>query len=323
MKKYIFILLYGILMANLTACNEEDYSIKEYYKCVVYLLSKENYNVYTDVFPFDNGKEVTRYFSICCSGSQSNPKGFSVELEEDTILFSQYNRMNFDIDTSKFAHLLPKEKYRIEKYKVEYPANNTDPYVKVAISVAPDGLSPDSVYFVPLSIKSVSDYEINQEKKNMLFRIVVENEYAEQLNDTYYQLKGNKLNANGGIIGGISGSKLARPISKNTIRMYVGNENQTKLSTREEIDKLSMLLTVGEDNKVKISPYGSVEVEQYDIDNWNTYEEVKKNAVDTGVNKYFYLYYRYRTLKTPATDQKPAVYNNWITVQETLKRLES
>lgn len=323
MKKYIYALASCILLTCFIACNKEDYSNREYYKYVVYLLSKENYNVYPDVFPFDEGKEVTRYFSVCCSGSLINPDEFTVELETDTILFNQYNRMNFDIDTSKFAHHLSKDMYRIETYTVKFPARNTDPYMKVAVSVIPDKLSPDSIYFIPLSIKSVSNYEVNPNKKNILFRVAVENYYAEQLKDTYYQLKGNKLNAAGEAIGGISGSKLARPISKNSVRLYAGNENQTNKSTVEEINKYSILLTVDENKKVKISPYGSIEIEQYDTENWNRYEEIRKNAVDLSVNKYFNLYYRYRTVKTPTTDKKPAVYNDWVIVQETLKRLES
>lgn len=323
MKKYIYVLVSCLLATCFIACSKEEYSNREYYKYVVYLLSKENYNVYSDVFPFDEGKEVTKYFSVCCSGSQSNPDEFTVELETDTILLDQYNRMNFDIDTSKFAHLLSKDMYKIETYSVKFPAMNTDPYMKVAVSVIPDKLSPDSIYFIPLAIKSVSNYEINPNKKNILFRVAVENYYAEQLKDTYYQLKGNRLNAAGELIGGIAGSKLARPISKNSIRLYAGNENQTNKSTLEEIKKFSILLTVDENNKVKISPYGSIEIEQYDTGDWNIYEEVRKNAVDLSVNKYYNLYYRYRTVKTPATDTKPAVYNDWVIVQETLKRLES
>ena len=323
MKKYIYILLSGVLFINFIACNEEDYSKKEFYKHVVYLLSKENYNVYTDVFPFGDGEKVTKYFSVCCSGSLTNPEGFTVELEEDTILFSQYNRMNYDIDTSKFAHLLPKEYYDVETFTVDYPANNTDPYVRVGITVLPDGLSPDSVYFIPIAIKSVSKYEINPEKKNMLFRVALENYYAEQLTDTYYQLKGNRMNTAGEAIGGITGSKLVRPLSKNSVRLYVGNESQVKNSTIEEIKKFSMVLTVDENNKVIITSYGSAQIEQINDPAWNIYEEVRKNAVDMTVNKYFNIYYRYRTVKTPATDTAPAVYNDWVIVQETLKRIES
>lgn len=53
MKKYVYVLACCILAICFIACNKEEYSSREYYKYVVYLLSKENYNVYSDVFPFD------------------------------------------------------------------------------------------------------------------------------------------------------------------------------------------------------------------------------------------------------------------------------
>jgi hypothetical protein len=271
----------------------------------------------------DDGNEVVGYFSIGCGGARSNTKEFTVELEPDHILLDKYNQGNFDIDQSKYAKLLPGNRYKIQSYTVKFPSYNPDPYVKVAVSVLPDGLSPDSVYFIPLAIKSVSDYELNPDKSNLLFRVVLQNDYAEQLKDTYYQLKGNIMNDAGEATSGIAGSKLTRPISKNSVRLYAGNEVQTNKSTIEEIDKFSILLTVKNNNQVQITPYGSIEVEQINAEGWNIYEEVRKNAIDEDTNKYFLLYYRYRTIKTPATGSSPAVYNNWIIVQETLKRLES
>jgi len=322
MKKYFNIFLIGIIVAIFTACNEEDYSTKEFYKDVVFLLSKENYNVYNQVYPFNNGAQVIGYLSIGCGGSRPNAKAFTVELENDTVLLNKYNRGNFDINTSKYARLLPANKYKIDSYTVNFPANNEDQYVKVPVSVTPDGLSPDSIYFIPLSIKSVSNYEVNPAKSSVLFRVLVENYYAEQLHDTYYQLKGSILNDAGSVTGGIAGSALVRPINKSAVRLYAGSEVQTNVSTVSDILKFSIVLTVDANNHVQITPYGSIQVEQFDTGGWNIYEEVRKNAISEDVNKYFNLYYRYRTVKTPATDTTPAVYNNWIIVQETLKRLE-
>ena len=132
----------------------KNYAEKEHYKDVVYLLSKENYNVYSEVFPFDNGNEVTGYFSVGCGGSLTNPEEFTVDLEPDTVLFNYYNKSNFDINTSKYAKLLSANRYQIETDKVLFPAKNPDQYVKVAVKVKPDGLSPDSTYFIPIAIRA-------------------------------------------------------------------------------------------------------------------------------------------------------------------------
>jgi hypothetical protein len=320
---FLFPIISFLIIAGFTACNEENFADREYYKNIVYLLSKESYNVYTDVFSLNDGQEVTGYFSVGCGGSKANQEEIVVELEADTVLLNKYNRSNFDIDVSKYAQLLSKDRYTIETNSVVFPAGNKEQYVKVAVTINPDGLSPDSTYFIPIAIKSVSRYEINPEKSNLLFRIVLENYYATQLTATYYQMKGNILNAAGDPTGAISSTKLARPISKNAVRLYAGNESpQTANSSVADIEKSSILLTVDDNKHVNITPYGSIEVEQIEAADWNTYEEIRKNAVDESVDKYFNLLYRYRTVKTPAVGSTPAVYNNWIIVQERLKRLE-
>ncbi|MDR0700416.1 MAG: DUF1735 domain-containing protein [Tannerella sp.] len=329
MKKYILnVWTVCFLTLCLAACNEEDFSSREYYKYVVYLLSKEDYNVYSDVYPFDDGNEVKGYFSIGCGGSLANPEEITVELEADTVLMSKYNRANFDIDTFKFALLLPESRYRIESMRVTIPAGNEDQYVKVPVTVMPDGLSPDSTYFIPLAIKSVSRYEINPEKYNMLFRVSFENRFSELATATYYSMRGNTVNPpDYEVLAGsaISSTKLARPLSKNSVRMFAGTgpvkadfgvDPDLVKPTVDELEKYGIILTVDENDSVSITPYGTIQVEQINGDYWNTYEEARNNMVDDTFTQYFYLRYRYRTLKTP-----PDTYNNWITVQETLKRL--
>jgi hypothetical protein len=331
MKKYVFIIC--IFFAGIVACNEEDFSSKEYYRYVLYLLSKEDYNVFSDVYPFDDGNQSTGYFSVGCGGSLANPEDVVVYLEQDTVLLNVYNRSNYDIDTSRYARLMSEDKYTIETMQVVIPAGNTDQYVKVAVKVWPDGISPDSTYFIPLAIKSVSNYEVNPDKYNMLFRVVVENLYAGMLKDTYYSMKGNTLDDNGEILAGsgIAATKLARPLSKNSVRIFAGTgpvkadfgvDPVLSRPTLEELGKYGIVLTVKGDNKVDITPYGTIQVEPVDGEGLNIYSEERDNMADDKVNKYFYLRYRFRTLDKPATDTEAAVYNNWVYVRETIRRLD-
>lgn len=323
MKTYSYLFVSIILCIIAASCDEEDYTSEEYYKYVVYLLSEDDYNVYSESFAFNDGEAATGYFSIGCGGSLANPESFHVELEQDTVLFDAYNKSNFDIDSSKYANLLEESRYHISARSVIIPAKNRDQYVKVAVTVEPDGLSPDSTYFIPIAIKSISQYEINPEKSGILFRVALENDYAEQLTDTYYQMRGNTLNDAGEVTGSISGTKLVRPLSKNSVRLYAGSQAQTVKSTVEEIAKYSIVLTVGENDHVQITPYGTIETEQLDGgEDWNIYREAMASPGDTKVKKYFYLLYRFRTLQTPATDDDPAAWSQWTTVKETLTRLE-
>ncbi len=324
MKKIIYLLCI-LPLVSFMACNEEDFSAREHYKYVVYLLSENEYNVYSaeyDLKKITNDGEITAHLVVGCGGSLSNPEEFTVELEPDVVLFDKFNRSNYDIDVEKYARLLPEDRYTIASNRVTFPAHNADQYARLPIKVRTEGLSPDSVYFIPISIKSTSKYEVNKEKSGVLFRITLKNDYAEQAKDTYYQLRGTILGADGNNTG-VSTSKLVRPLTKNSVRLYAGSQTQViSTATVEDIERYSIILTVDENNKVQITPYGTIEVEQLDGgDEWNKYEEAK-TYTDTKIVKRFYLYYRYRTIRTPATSTQPAVWNNWITIKETLRRME-
>lgn len=324
MKRIIYLLCI-LPFVSFIACNEEDFSAREHYKYVIYLLSENEYNVYSaeyDLNKITDEGVITAHLIVGCGGSLKNPEEFTVELEPDVVLFDKFNKSNYDIEVEKYAHLLKESRYEIASDRISFPANNVDQYVKLPITVRTEGLSPDSVYFIPISIKSASKYEVNKEKSGVLFRITMKNNYAEQANDTYYQLRGTIMGV-GGNNTGVSTSKLVRPLTKNSIRLYAGSQTQVvSTATVEDIERYSIIVTVDENNKVNITPYGTIEVEQLDGgDEWNKYEEAKTYA-DTKIVKRFYLYYRYRTVKTPATSTQPAVWNDWITIKETLRRME-
>lgn len=324
MKKIIF-LLFALPFVGFISCNEEDFSAREHYKYMVYLLSENEYNLFSaeyDLESITDDGEITAHLIIGCGGSLSNPEEFIVELEPDEVLFDKYNRSNFDIDVDKYARMLPEELYQIESNRILFPANNPDQYVKVPINVRTESLSPDSIYLIPISIKSTSKYEVNKEKSGVLYRVTMKNDYAEQMNDTYYQLRGTIIGDDGNNTS-ISTSKLVRPLTKNSVRLYAGSYTQViTTATVDDIVKYSIIVSVDENDKVQITPYGTIEVEQLDGgDEWNYYEEAK-TYVDTKIVKRFYLYYRFRTLKSPATSSQPAEWNDWVTIKETLKRME-
>lgn len=175
------------ITVSFAACNRDEIYKKEMYKKVVYLLSDNN-QIFTEVYTL-NEDEPVKYLSVGCGGSLPNDEEIVITLEPDTILLGKYNKTNFDIDSSSFAKLLPASHYEISSMTISLPAQSADQYVKLPIKVRPEGLSPDSTYFVPLAIKNVSTYEINPEKSNVLYQVVIENDYAEQKNRTYYHMK--------------------------------------------------------------------------------------------------------------------------------------
>jgi hypothetical protein len=307
-----------IMLATLsTGCSDEGLYDKEMYHPVIYLLSSGDYNIYTVVIPFKESSPVT-YVSVGCGGSKSNPEDVTVVFEQDNNgLFDRYNRINFDIDTDQYARLLPQSRYEIPSWTATLPANTSDSYTNVEVRVNQQGLSPDSIYFIPIAIQSVSQYEVNPDKSNMLLRVAVINDYAEQTATTVYTLKGTVTS--GTTSTAVTGSKIVQPLSADEVRFFAGIQVQTSKSTLEEIAKYALTAKINPDHTVSLRPYGTIEVEMLTQDGYNRY--YTQNDPITGRDvQYMDLYYRYRTL-IPATPDTPESRDEWIEVKEILQRV--
>jgi hypothetical protein len=293
------------------SCDDDRMYDREMYHPVLYLLSSGADNVYTVVIPFKE-TGATAYFSIGCGGSRPNPEDVTIELEPDTVLYGRYNRMNFD-NVESYARLLPHDRYEISSSTATLPAKSPEQYVKVPVSINQHGLSPDSIYFIPIAIKSVSKYEVNPDKYNMLFRIAVKNDYAEQINTTVYYQRGTSITGSTPVP--ITGSKMVYPLSKDEIRMFAGTRTQTPKTTLAEINRYSIAVKINADNSTVVRPYGTIEVEQLNEPGYNRYYTVtdaEGKSVDC-----IDLHYKFRTLTSTA----PNVYSAWMEIKESLQRM--
>jgi len=305
----------GVVMLCLvcfTACDSDKIYQEEQYKNVVYLLSGSE-NVYTEGYTL-NETEPVRYFSVGIGGTNPNEDEITVTLVPDDVLLNQYNSSNFDIDESKFARLLPANRYEIESYTVTIPAQPEDQYVKVPVRVRPRGLSPDTIYFIPIAIKSVSRYEVNQDKYNMLYRVTIENDYAQQRVITYYTKKGTETNQSSGSFTIMSGAKIVQPLMKNMVRLFAGNYTQGQTTTVADIHRYAIMVQINDDNTIDFFPYGSIEVEKIEAKDYNIYDpKVKQGDLEYRV---MYLSYRYRILNSNGTR------GAWMETKESLTRVE-
>ena len=293
------------------ACNSDKIYEEEQYKNVIYLLSGTD-NIYTEAYTL-NETEPVKYFSVGCGGSNPNEKEVVVTLEQDIALLNEYNRLNFDFE-HLYAKLLPPDRYEIGTYTVTIPANPVDQYVKVPVKVRPLGLSPDTVYFIPLTIKSVSHYEVNEEKNTLLYRVTIENDYARQKVTTYYTKRGTVLDLSNNRETILTGTKIVQPLTKDKVRMFVGNYTQGPATTVEDIGRLSVVVEIEANNTLNITPYGSIEIEMIDSEGYNRYDP----AVMQGTKKQrvFYLHYRYRIMNADGT------FGAWMEMKESLTRVE-
>ena len=249
MKKYIWMM--ACVMLGIAGCNTNEIFEKELYKKVVALICSDNYNILEDQQELTDGENTT-FIAVSCGGTEAVEADVRVTLIPDNTPFNAYNVGMFDVDAKQYAKLLPESKYDIADYHIIIPEGARTG--KLDIRIRPDGLSPDSVYFIPLSIGALSAYEANPKKSSMLFRVLIKNYYAEQKTAgyTYYAMRGFR----NGVVA--QASKQVQPISKNKVRMMAGNISfEADVSTFEES---AVILQIQPDNHVVVSAYKDLEV---------------------------------------------------------------
>ena len=256
-------LLPALLLMSLvlTSCDENEQFRGELYKKVIYLLSTDDYTFETE---HALGETTTGYVTVYVSGTEHITKDVTVTLERDPDALFDYNYMYYDIDETRYAHELDPAKYTIASYQTVLRADAEDNYSMLPIQIKPDGLSPDSIYFIPLRIKSVSDYEVNAKKQRVLYRVLLKNQYATMATTTYYQVTGTETREMGeeSAASGISVTRIFAPLSKNQVRCFAGTHtyNPSNVS-KSEIDTYAMTLTINDDKSITITPYADLEVE--------------------------------------------------------------
>lgn len=308
----------------MTACNEDAQFDKELYKKVINVLSDDNlvFSVNHDL----NLEESTGYISIGCGGTKHIDTDVFVELEPDNEALAEYNRLNFDIDESKFARALEPWRYDIPDMTTVLKVENEDNYATIPVHVRPEGLSPDSIYLIPLRIKSASAYEINPNKRTVLYRVLLKNDYAFQSPTTTYSTVGMDITykEDGVEVDKYSSFTLTRPVvplTENSIRCFAGmNTYDLSKLTIEDIQKYAIRITINEDATLAVTPIGTAQIEMLNSDESNYYVESKTSLDRIQI---FYLNYRYRILKDGCDGSNgDADYEAWHDIEETMTKKE-
>ncbi|KAA6302944.1 MAG: hypothetical protein EZS26_000839 [Candidatus Ordinivivax streblomastigis] len=253
--KQLNVIILAAFLLGLTACNEDKIFEKEQYKNVFALVSDDDYNVFSVVHNLGEAESIG-YVAASCGGTNTTTQEIRITMEENDSLFNLYNKGNYDTDIDKYANLLPADKYTIDDYNFTIPAGERSGRMK--LRVRPEGLSPDSVYFVSLRVANYSAYEVNPDKDDILYRVLIKNKYATQEYATNYDLRGSK--------NGIQtqGVKQMHPISANKVRIMAGTE--TFQADTTVINKFGLILEIDATNHVHISSYKNITVQQIDGD---------------------------------------------------------
>ena len=175
---------YFLAMCALAACEPFDFE-QEMGQKVICIIS-DNDLVYTGMHDL-NQSESTGYISINCGGSLQIDRDVDVTLEYAPEVLQSYNKIKYDIDQSKYAKELPSKYYSIAQMGVTLKAGSPDTYNVMPIQVKPEGLSPDSIYLIPLRIKSVSAYSVNPDKSQVLYQVQMKKSLCPNRRSDYLQ----------------------------------------------------------------------------------------------------------------------------------------
>ena len=140
----------------LTSCNEDKVFEKEQYKNLFALISSGE-NVYTKTFTLHKD-ESFGYISFSMGGSNPTKKDLKISIIEDESFIYSYNKSNYDQNVDKYVQPMPKDKYDIESLECTIPAGELG--TQIPIRIRPEGLSPDSTYFISVRVDSYDEYEI-------------------------------------------------------------------------------------------------------------------------------------------------------------------
>ena len=243
------------LIGTMVSCNDDAIFEKEMYKNEVALISSDYHNTFQEVVHL-TGEEIIGYIAASVGGTHAPEKDMVIGLEEDPAPLALYNYSLYDADESLYARQLHPDKYEIADPRIQINAGERTG--KSMIKLNPDGLSPDSTYFISLRATDISGVELNPKKSTILYQIVLENNYASQAKSSLYTMTG--------MMDGMvtAANKQLFPLTHNSVRMVAGNE--TFVSTVEALEMNSVILEVAEDSTVTIKPYGSIQVTQLDGD---------------------------------------------------------
>jgi hypothetical protein len=243
-----------------SSCERDELFEREQYKNRFALLRDNNlstntFNIFAEVHDLDSIVSEGN-LSAVCGGSLPTEKDINIAVYEDEELLTSYNTSNYGEDTRLYAKRVPRNMYDIESYNITIRAGER--YGLMNMKMRLNGLSPDSVYYIPFRVNRFSSYEMNPERDAILYRVILKNFYATSQTDVYYSARYKLDDVN------MMGSKVVTPVLYNSVRTMAGELPYGK--HLDTINSGAIILTVAEDNSVKISSWRDLEVYQYDDD---------------------------------------------------------
>lgn len=303
MKTIKSILCLAAVALTVVGCDDNLPIDKEQYKKVVYLTRAidEVKNEYVN-YAYDRD---TVYISVSVGGSTHTDRDIRVTFREDDEAIARYNKRNLSATDIQNRHL-PTAAYEYPQDDVVIKAGQTTAIYPVYIY--PENLHCDSLYMIPVSIASVSEYEMRTEIDTVLLaKINMVNSYSGK-----YHIRGSIINLE-------TESKQAYDVPRN---MVATNKNSIRgyhesPETKNYLQTSTFTISVNDDNSLVFAP-------------WNTFDITTGGGTYLPKMKLFDLWYEYTSnnvkyrvegylYMVPETELEQEEIDDWIDEQLRLK----
>lgn len=323
MKHKHTILLWAACTA-FTACSSYDFEQEQYRKEINLLQNSEGIYDRQVVNLNDQDTEKGAIINLVAglSGSTASTQNYRVTLIPSDSLFKAYNKSNFDIETDRYAKLLPEECYEAPELTKDIPAGESKVLFPFRLKNM-ERLSPDSIYMLNYEIDPASTTPVNAKKRHVLLRIHWENEFASTATQMNYSYNSTMIITPGQTATQVAevrrptGTVRAFPLTKNSVRMMAGEESwHSYPKAAADIKQKSIIIEVGKQlpenplaREVTIKPYNAEEIEVRmmtplgDYDNTFLLNELAALGGGNSTHyKEFRLHYKYRLLRVKQSD---------------------
>lgn len=256
-----------LLLVVLSSCDYENPLDKEQYKKTLYLIGASN-NLVTKELTYSS--EVQEGFiTVGVSGSLLIDENVDVNLESHNSVIDWYNKKFKFLATDLKYKELTTTAFEVPSYTVTLKAGET--YARVPFRVKTEDLECDSLYAITFKIASSSDpsYEINQKDSALIVSFNLVNSYS---GNYIFKALRHELNNDGEVVASTSITivRTLKATEENAVRFY----NEQNAETVANIKKYGVVLKVGADNNVSISPWKDFELVEVGTCTYNSNAKV-------------------------------------------------
>ncbi len=303
MKTIKSILCLAAAALTIGGCDDNLPIDEEQYKKVVYLTRaidevKDEYVNYA----YDRD---TVYVSVSVSGTTHTDRDIRVTFKEDDEAITRYNKRTLSAADTQNQHL-PAAAYEYPQEDVVIKAGeNTAIY---PVYIYPEYLHCDSLYMIPVSIASVSAYEMRTEIDTVLLaKINLVNNYSGK-----YHIRGSIINLETESTQSYDVPRNLTATGKNSVRMFHQDPE-----TKTYLQSSTLTLSVNEDKTLSFAA-------------WNTFDITDGGGTYLPGMKLFDLWYEYTSggvnyrvegylYQVPETELEQEDIDDWIDEQLRLK----